>query len=245
MASGRFSKQAVYFSSKYLNNNVSDTVPGGAVNTAPSGLTVSQYQQTLPGDRIILSPTDAFAFSNNSVGNLYTGTFRYVGSRNNSSSSPTRGHAAFWDTTANGTGNNISSTACDALYQTTSDQAANIGIALFAGVYINNMTKGNWWWIQESGKATCSFITTITGTPAIAAPVYLYAAGNNNNAVDNGGFDQLDGANSAAIFAANSTTAYTTVGAMIRNYVGPAETLPANNNTALVDLTLARASFRW
>lgn len=245
MASGRFSKQADFLGAPKLNANYAgDTVVGGALTTAPQGLAASQFQQTQPGDRIILSPSDALFWSNNSVGNLYTGTYRYVGSRNNSSSNPIRGHAAFWDTTALGA-NNTSSPATDALYQVTSDQAANIGIGLLAGVYINNMTKGNWWWIQESGKATCSFIAAISGTPAIGAPVFAHAAGNNNNAVDNGGFDQLVGANSAAIFAANSTTAYTTVGSMIQNYVGPAETLPANNNVALVDLTLTRASFRW
>jgi hypothetical protein len=244
MASGRFSKQGVWFTTK-LNNNYSDTVAGGALSTAPAGLTpASQFQQTLPGDRIILSPTDAYFWSNTNVGNLYTGTYRYVATSATSTSTPTRGHAAFWNTTALGA-NNTSSTATDATYQVTSDEAANIGVALFAGVFINNTTKGNYWWIQESGKATCSFRTAITGTAAIGSGVYLTGAGNNANATDVGSFDQLVGANSAAVFTANSTTAYTTVDNMLVRYVGPAETLPSNGNTSLVDLTLSRASFRW
>lgn len=238
MPSGRFSKNAIWRST-ILNNNYSDTVIGGALTTSP-GTGPSQFQQTLPGDRIILSPADALAQSNNAVGNLYTGTYRYVASLSTSSSSPTRGHGAFWvDVT------NANNATTDGLYQVQSDEAANFGVVQFAGVFINNMTKGNYWWIQESGKATCSFRNVITGTPAIAAGVYLAAAGNNNNAVDVGAFDQLAAANSAAIFTANSTTAYTTVDNMLIRYVGPALTLPANNNTALVDLTLSRASFRW
>lgn len=244
MAGGRFSKQADYQGSKWFNTGTGDATVGGALTTAPGGLVASQGEQTQPGDRIIFSPSDALAVSNNNVGNLYSGTFRYVGTRNNSSSSPARAHAAFWDLTALGA-NNIGSSATDQTYQTTSDQAANIGVSLFAGVYINNITAGNWWWVQESGKVACKFLTAITGTPAIGAPVYLAAGGNNNNAADIGSFDQLDGANSAAIFTANSTTGYTTVGQMINRYVGPAETLPSNNNITLVDLTLARAGFRW
>lgn len=240
MASGRFSKNAIW-RSVLLNNNYSDTVAGGALTTSPAtGAPPSQFQQTLPGDRIILSPADALAHSNNAVGNLYTGTYRYVASLNTSSSNPTRGHAAFWvDVT------NANNSTTDGLYQVQSDEAANFGVVQFAGVFINNMTKGNYWWIQESGKATCAFRNVITGTPAIAAGVYLAGAGNNNNSVDVGAFDQLAAANSAAIFTANSTTAYTTVDNMLIRYVGPALTLPANNNVALVDLTLARASFRW
>lgn len=251
MAGGRFSKQGDYAYGKFNSNNANDTVIGGLVTSAPTGLNASQYQQNVPGDRIILSPTDALALSNNSIGNLYTGTYRYVQFRNNSTSNPSRGRAVFWDPTATGTGNNISSTAADATYQVTSDgNAANYTNTLFAGVAINNITLANgtpsFWWIQESGKSSCKFIATVSGTPAIGQPVYLpITPAANNNATDNGAFDVLDGANSAAIFAANSVTGYTTVGAMISKYVGVAETLPSNNNVSIVDITMARASFRW
>jgi hypothetical protein len=246
MASGRFSKQALPFlEARYLNSGTGSATPGGTITAAPSGLTVSQFQQNIPGDRIILSPVDALALSNNAVGNLYTGTFRYVGTRNNSTSGPVRGCAAVWDPLATAA---ASSAASDALYQVTSD--CNNGAysnTLFAGVFINAITKGNWGWIQESGKASCKFIATITApTPTTNCGVYLpITPSANNNATDNGAFDQLVGANSAAIFQANSTTGYTTVEQMIMKYVGVAELIPSNNNVSLVDITLSRASFRW
>lgn len=240
MAAGRFSKQALYYSQPKLNSGNGDTVIGGALTTSPvtGAGAPSQFQQTLPGDRIIFSPSDALAQSNNTVGNLYTGTYRYV-TTNNSTSAPTRGHGAFW---LDVTGANNS--ALDGSYQVSSDEAANFGVVQFAGVFISAPTKTNSWWIQESGKSTCAFRNAISGTPAIGAGVYLTGAGNNNNAIDVGSFDQLVAGNSAAIFAANSTTAYTTVDNMLIRYVGPALTLPANNATAIVDICFNRA-FRW
>lgn len=245
MPGGSFTKTADWIGQKLNANNANDTIIGGTLTTAPAGLQASQQFATQPGDRIIFSPADALALSNNSVGNLYAGSYRYIATAN-SASTPTRGHGAFWVPAAGN--NNI--TAQDLLYQVTSDEQANYGVTLFAGVFLNSPGKssnnGNsYWWIQESGKATCSFRNAITGTPAIGAGVYLAGAGNNNNAIDVGAFDQLAGANSAALFTANSTTGYTAIDQMLTRYVGPAESLPANNNTALVDLTLERASFRF
>lgn len=246
MASGPFSKQAIYRGA-LLNAKYADTVIGGALSTAPAGLQASQYWQTLPGDRILLSPADALAASNNNQ-NLYAGSFRYVSFNENASANVALGHGVFW-TEVTGANN----TNQDSLYQTTPDEAANFGVTLFAGVAINNQTlthnnnSGNnsYWWIQESGKSLCAFRNAITGTPTIGAGVYLAGAGNNNNAIDVGAFDQLVAANSAAVFTANSTTGYTAVDNMLLRYVGPALTLPANNNTALVDIQFQRASFRF
>jgi len=239
MASGPFSKQAIY-RSVLLNNNYSDTAIGGALTTSPaSGSPPSQYQQTLPGDRILLSPSDAYAQCNNNVGNLYTGSYRYVASLNTSTSPPQRGHGAFWvDVTG---ANNYQN---DALYQVQSDEAANFGVVQFAGVFINNMTKGNYWWIQEAGKASCAFRATLSGTGAVGCGVYLAAAGNNANNSDVGAFDVLVGANSAAIFQANSTTAYNTIDQMLNRYVGPALVAPSNNNISIVDIVMNRLLFR-
>jgi hypothetical protein len=249
MAGGRFSKQADWFgSTPKLNNNYSDTTIGGALTTAPSGLTANQGTATMPGDRVIFSPSDALAISNNSVGTLYTGTYRYVASRNNSTSAPTRGHAAFWDTSAAAAvgANNAATEASDALYQITSDEPANFG-GLFAGVFVNNMTKGNYWWIQESGKTTCVFRTTISGVATQGQGVYLALAGNNANAQDVGAFDQIFAENQTTIFAANGTAGSNFIDNAFVRYVGVAEQLPVANNTAgqLVDITLSRASFRW
>jgi hypothetical protein len=278
MASGRFSKQAApYVGYRWLNaNNAIDYAQGGSVTASPGP--ISQYEQNLPGDRIILSPMDALALSNNTVGNLYTGTYRYVGMRNNSTSVPQRGRAAFWDLTAisanaynantTASGNFIGSPQTDALYSTTSDEAANIGVVLMAGVYINtppmNANTPDYWFIQESGKASVWFRgnngntlfggANLTGTPAIGCGVYLAAAGNNNNA-NTGLFDVLTGttflaavtgnvgANNAV--TGNAAVAYATLDTMFTRFIGVAETLPSNGNLSFVDINLTKASYRW
>lgn len=243
-------------STPYLNTaNANDSNFLGTFTTAPAGYQGNPGNYNFPGDRFIFGAQDAYAASNNAVGNLFTGAYRYVQFRNNATANVKRGRAVFWDPTSGGnlTGNNISNNYTGdfgtGLIVTTDGNAANYAESLFAGVAINNITlanTSNWYWfIQESGKATCQFRATITGTPAIGIGVYLpLTAPANNNATDNGAFDQLNGANSAAIFTANSTTAYTTIDEMLANRVGEAETLPSNNNYSIVDLTGSKMMFR-
>jgi hypothetical protein len=250
MPGGQFAKTtADWFSARLqgLNgNNANDTVIGGAISTAPSGLTASQGTQTQPGDRVIFGPMDAVAMQNNNVGNLYTGSYRYV-QPCNSTANPARGHAGFWVPIAF----NNNQALQDALYQVTADEVANYGVSLFAGVFINSPGKGNnnvYWWMQESGKVAVQFRTTISGTPAIAGGVYLSGAGNNANAIDVGSFDQISGLNSGTTFAANTAganSAWTAIDSALVRLVGVAEQLPSNNNISVVDLFLHRAGFRW
>jgi hypothetical protein len=247
MAAGRFSKQAVWRGAGLINNNYSDGVIGGTLTTSPGGSPANQGTQTYPGDRVIYSPAAALAVSNNNVGNLYTGTYRYVATLNNSTSIPQLGRAAFWTTVT--AANNSTQ---DGLYQVTSDEAANIGVALFAGVYINNIAQGNYWWIQETGKITGRFrgnngtilygASAITGTPAIGAGVYLAAAGSGNGNNNVGLFDQLN-ASTANYAAANMTGVV--VDYMLTHIVGVAESLPSNGNLGIFDVFMNRASFRW
>ncbi len=261
---GRFSKNAAPYTARNINGNNQngDSVIGGSITASPGNM--SQFQQNSPGDRFIFSTADAIAICNNAVANLYNGTYRYVASRNNSTSVPQRGRAAFWDLSAIPGAGNISSYQGDELYQVTSDEnTANILQSMFAGVYINNFAAGNYWFIQESGKASCWFrgnngsvlygAANITGTPAIGIGVYLAAVGNNANA-NTGLFDQLSGATFNAAFSANvannavagnAAVPYLNIDNMFVRYVGVAETLASNGNISLVDLTLSRASFRW
>lgn len=250
MAGGRFSKQAGPYLNlgKSLNGNnaTGDTVIGGAVTAVPTGLSISQFDQNLPGDRFIFSPADAYALSNNNVGLLYTGTYRYVSTRNNSTSVPQRAHAAFWDLITSPGNYTASNYQADLQYQVTSDEAANIGVAMFAGCYVNNITAGGYWFIQESGKMFCQWRATLTGTAGIGAGAYLAAAGNNNSNATVGVFDVLASANAGVTFsAANNNSAYLALDNMFVRFVGVAETLPVANTATLVDVTLSRASFRW
>lgn len=247
MPGGQFAKTtADWFSSRLqgLNgNNANDAVLGGAISTAPSGLLASQGTQTVAGDRVIFSPMDAAAMQNNNVGNLYTGTYRYVQSAN-AVGTPARGLAAFWVPVAF----NNNQALQDALYQATVDEMNSYGVSLFAGVWINSPGKSNnsvnaYWWIQECGKVAVQFDVLAGVTPAIGSGVFLAAAGNNNAAAAR--FTQRDGVDSVAVFQANSTTAYTTIAQMLTRYVGVAEQLPSNNNISVIDLTMQRSGFRW
>ena len=235
MAAGRFSKQAAPFLVGRLNANNNGDLPtiGGQITTAPSGLTASQFIQNLPGDRIILDPLTATAYSNNTVGNLYTGTYRYVVTAN-STSAPTIGHGCVWDCN-NAT--NAATAAYDGTYTVNSDEPANHGVSLFAGVFINNITKTNMGWIQETGKATVKFRTTLSANAAIGGGVYLTAGGNNANAADVGSFDA--GSNNAA----NQTYFQIAIDQALVRYVGVAEQTPTNNNLSLIDMVFR--PFRW
>lgn len=258
MGAASFTKKAWWRKGFFNTANFQDTVVGGAITNSPgsagTGAVVpSQYQQTNPGDRVMLGPQDAYAVSNNAVGNLFVGAYRYIQYRNNSTSNVVRGCGAFWDPTVGATlsGANISNNYTgDLQYMVTTDgNNTSYKNQLLAGVNIANISLSNgtpaYWWIQESGKATLKFIATITGTATLGAGVYLpLTPSANNNATDNGAFDQLVGANSGAAFNVNSTTGYTTVDQMIQNYVGYPEVLPSNNNLSLVDMTFQRTSFR-
>lgn len=260
MAGGRYSTQAgPYFSEgKYLNGNnaTGSTVIGDTITAAPAGLSsVNQGTQNIPGDRFLFSPADAFAMSNNNVGLLYTGTYSYVSSRNNSVSVPQRGRAAFWDLITSPGNFTASNYQADGQYQVNSDEAANIGVAMFAGVYINNFGPGNYWFVQSAGKASCQFrgnngntlygAAALTGTPAIGVGVYLAAVGNNNN-LNTGLFDVWFNANAGTTFStANAGGAYNAIDNLMVRYVGPAETLPSNGNISLVDIVSSRIGWRW
>lgn len=250
MAGGRFAKQGSFRGQLWNSNNANDSQIGGGLSVAPANSNIgSQAWQNIPGDRVVLSPLEALALGNNSVNNLYTGTYRYVQPAN-STAAPTKGHGAFWVPRLYDA-NNFNQTVQDALYQVTADEPANLGVSLFAGVFLNSPGKGNnnvYWWIQESGKATCVFRTTLSGVATIGQGVYLAGAGNNNNAQDVGAFDQLFGQNAGTTFStANNAGAWNAIDNAFVRFVGVAEQLPVANNTVgtAVDLVFKNGGFRW
>jgi hypothetical protein len=116
-------------------NAANDTYPGGG-NASP-GLAPGQ-----PG-QILDLPTDDMALveSDTSVGTLYAGKYMYVRTKSTSSASPARGLVAFVDTLSS--------------FQVTPDNGGvAAGEAEIAGIYVSAPTKGNYCWIQVSGKAS-------------------------------------------------------------------------------------------
>jgi len=228
-----WTKQPSYLDAHFLNDGTGDTAIGGTLTTVPANVNAGQGIQSLPGDRIILGVADAIALSDNAVGNLSGGLYTYV-AFSNSTATAQLGHAVFWVLNAN----NAAGFNNDGLYQVTPDYAANIGATLFAGVTINNnISKNNYWWVQSAGKVACKFRTTVTSAGAIGGGAYLATgagANNNNNSFDVGSFDTTA--------SGNFTGALTDVA--LTTYVGVQEVAASNNNTSLVDISLARI-YRW
>src|SRR6266446_3071285 len=132
-----FVKPVFYQSAKFLND-VNDSQLGGAITSVPSGVTASQGQQNIPGDRIVLDDATALALSDTAVGTLYGGVYEYILSKAASTAAPAVGVPAFFlaaDVTST-TGLN---------YEVTPDAAPTAAIpTFFQGVYINALTKGNY-----------------------------------------------------------------------------------------------------
>ena len=75
------------------------------------------------------------------TGTLFGGVYQYVRFATGATAAPARGLVAFWDTSV-----------AENLYQVTNDE--NVGSSCIAGATLNAVAKGNFGWIQVSGKAT-------------------------------------------------------------------------------------------
>jgi len=151
-----FVKPPFYLSARYLND-VNDSLQGGLIQALPSSVNASQFQQNIPGDRIILDDATALALSDTTVGTLYGGIYMYVNTLSSSTASPARGTACFYTAASIGGANPA--------YQFTADANPTTAIpTFFAGVFINAITKGNLGWIQIAGIASCLFDSALTAT---------------------------------------------------------------------------------
>lgn len=159
-------KQADNLSAKYLNN-INDAAAGGAIVALPSGVTSPTVNATQTGDRIVLDDATALALSDTvGTGTLYGGIYMYVATLSTSTASPARGTAAFMRAA------DLPS-AVSGTYQVTADAQPSAAVpTLFAGVFINAITKGNFGWIQVGGVVSCLFDSTIT-TAAVGNPVTI------------------------------------------------------------------------
>lgn len=210
-----FTKQPQFLTQKYFNSGTGDATIGGALTGVPSNVNAGQYNQTLPGDRLVLSAADALALSNTTVGTLYGGIYMYVRTNANSVGTPTIGRLAYWDLTV-----------ADSQYQVTPDETGAAGANLIAGVFINTLTKGNSWWICIGGKVLAAFRAVLTGVPAVGVAAYAAAAG---AGADLGKLDVL---------ASGANPTFAEVGLMQERYVGVAEALPVAAASSLIDLRL-------
>lgn len=207
-----------------FNAGTGDTTIGGQLTAAPalSGTPLSQQDQTLPGDRIILGSADALALSNTTVGTLYGGLYQYVTFKSTATAAFTRTRLCFWDTTV-----------ADSVFQVTSDESGTTGVSLIAGVMIITATAGNSWWVQAFGKATIAFRGTLTGTATIGQAVYAAGAG---AGTDVGTADVFTGV--------GTTLTYSLLGQAQVRYLGVAEVLPVAGSSTLVDMPMQRP-YRW
>lgn len=170
---------------------------------------------------MVLGEEDAAALTNTTTGTLYGGMFQYIRTPSGSTATPTVNRAMFWDVSV-----------ANSQFQATPDENGASGISPFAGIMVNTITKGNFWWLQNAGRVRAKFRAALTGVAADGQAVYNAAAG---AGADVGSFDVLDG-------AGNPT--FTQIGNALVRYVGPAQGLPVAGAVSTINLPLSKM-YRW
>src|SRR5437667_1491116 len=149
-------------------NDINDPSPGASVTTANVSGSIIQPYGGQVGKRLILTSAMAAQHSNPTIGTLYEGGYQYVKTKAASSITPARGGLCFWDD-------------FDNAVVTPDVGAGNIG--LFAGVYINALSKGNYGYIQFAGKANVLYDGTLTDNTAGDLVVVKSTSANTANAL--------------------------------------------------------------
>lgn len=168
-------KAPVFINAKYINAT-NDSQVGGAVVAAPSGVQISQGQQTLPGDRIVVDDATALALSATATGTLYGGIYMYVQTLSSSTAAPAVGTAAFFRAADVGV-----------QYMVTADGQPSAAVPAFiAGVFVNAITKGNYGWIQLAGVATVQFDAAAPTDATAGRPVFAKISPTTPGAFDSG-----------------------------------------------------------
>lgn len=220
MPSNQFSKQPQQLSGAFggdLNGGNGDSVVGGALSGVPAAIGATQGIQDIPGDRLVLGMADALALSNTVIGTLYGGVYQYITMLSTSVLAAVKGKACFWATAED-----------DNDYVVTADETQGEGANLWAGVFINVITRGYSAYIQIAGKATVLFTTPLTGTGLEGAAAFVAGDGA-------GRFDVFDGV------GANPT--FDQVQSMIMRYAGVLEAAAAANTASVIDIPMRQV--RW
>lgn len=215
-------KQAAPFldGSKYLNQ-INSANPAGIIQSVPGGL-ASQGEQNVPGDVFFFDTDAALALSDTvNIGTLYSGLYKLVRTASGSTAAPARGKACFWDTSV-----------ADDLMQVTPDESGAQGVGLFAGFYLNSLTKGNYGFIQIAGKCTGKFRAVLTGVAANGQPVFLAGAG---AGADVGTLDVFGADGNAATLADAAQ--------FCQRFVGSAEGLPVAGTVGTVCIKYGPISY--
>lgn len=201
--SDTFNKSPFYLSATYLND-VNDSLQGGQITTLPTGF--SQFQQNVPGDRIVLDDTTAYALSDTTVGTLYGGVYMYVNVTWTTRAAAVGGIAFF---TGASVGSSAVSGGPSVAYQVNGDaQATTVLPAMIAGIFINAITKGNFGWIQVAGVASVLMDSTISST-ALGSLVVAKASATVASTADNTTVTNPTAAVLAAVIGVSLTTATT------------------------------------
>jgi hypothetical protein len=147
-------EQQIMRSTRPAFNDVNDPYPAQSTPTASGSLT--QYAEQL-GGRVWLDGSALGVKYDSTIGTLYGGEFQYV-QFFNGTTAPAVGlpTAWAWDQ-ANGAFES---------YIVTCDMNSALRTGRFAGFCLNAVTKGNYGWIQVSGKCTGLTGTLTAATPA-------------------------------------------------------------------------------
>lgn len=149
-------QQIPYRSTRPALNDVNDVAPFQSTPTASGSLT--EFAAGL-GSRIWLDGNPGGVKYDTGVATLYGGKFQYVQSFLTSTASPAVGQPAVWAWDQ--------ANAAFESYIVSPDSNSAVRVGRFAGVYLNAITKGQYGWIQVTGKAGVLFKTTLTAaTPA-------------------------------------------------------------------------------
>jgi len=195
--SDTFVKPPFYYSGPI--NSYNDSTLGGQLTSMPTGFT--QYQQNVPGDRIILDDVTASALSNSTT-TLYGGIYMYVHVAGTSTATAASGQIAFF------TNASVSATATN-LYEVTPDAQATTTLpAMIAGIFLNAISKGNWGWIQVAGVANVLFDSSVTST-VLGSLVVAKASASVASTADNTTVTNPSAAVIAAVIGVSLTTVTT------------------------------------
>ena len=192
-----------------LLNDFNDASPGLPLSTANASGSIIQPYYGMVGKRLVCTYAIANKLTDTAIGQLYEGIYQYVQTKAGSTNAPARGTLAYWQDFEN--------------YIVTPDQSSTDPVlggdnsGLVAGVYLSAPTKGNYCFIQISGKASVLFKTNTTKTPTKMGDLVI-----------------VDGTTSPRGDVLNDATPMTML--IAKTILGVAITTPSGNVISLVDL---------